>query len=515
MRKDLDYDKFLELTSKQSRVFFVLINQVISKGIEGKYTQLFLARLEVEAGHFEDFLDSFGALHNKLWFPVREAVAVVKSFSGSCYKTLRMIQHIPKLQMLPVEGDFHENLDKSFRLLKKALLNTAENAVTQFNKIGIDTAIPTIECSLYNDHPDIGTLSRTRKKRTIKSAEQAAVSLATGFLNIAEEYSDLKKLMKVKKSEYTSVIPDLVNETRFMLFENKFHSLQSLFDTYLAESEKLHNDKTLPSLKGHIYVIYHLLEIATICTHYLERHACYFRSSWFSSVKAPIPETQLVAMIIDVLINFSLKFGESAKKLCKETLKRYEKRGSIEVPIPNYRGFHVRPSTLIAKIVIHYGSDVAMKMDEKIYNAAIPLELFRANEVINAQKRFKIAELISSMPYVRKKNSTNLNRGELQASLRNVFISLLENHRITLYDRNFSFEDLPPIHGESLSAYAKRAITHDLAVGKIDIKSDKKVIFEGDMRVLEDLKLLADNGYGEDKFGNNIVLPPNLSYLRR
>lgn len=34
-------------------------------------------------------------------------------------------------------------------------------------------------------------------------------------------------------------------------------------------------------------------------------------------------------------------------------------------------------------------------------------------------------------------------------------------------------------------------------------------------RVLEDIKLLAENGYGEDDFGNNLPLPARLSYLRK
>ena len=42
-----------------------------------------------------------------------------------------------------------------------------------------------------------------------------------------------------------------------------------------------------------------------------------------------------------------------------------------------------------------------------------------------------------------------------------------------------------------------------------------KVTFIGDKRVLNDIKLLAESGYGEDKFGNNVALPDELSYLRR
>ena len=54
-----------------------------------------------------------------------------------------------------------------------------------------------------------------------------------------------------------------------------------------------------------------------------------------------------------------------------------------------------------------------------------------------------------------------------------------------------------------------------LAEGKIDIHTDVKVRFVGDKRVLEDIRILAENGYGEDRFGNNIPLPPKLSYLSR
>ena len=53
-----------------------------------------------------------------------------------------------------------------------------------------------------------------------------------------------------------------------------------------------------------------------------------------------------------------------------------------------------------------------------------------------------------------------------------------------------------------------------MANSKLDVHSDLTVVFKGDSRVLSDLKILAENGYGEDKFGNNIVLPAALRYLR-
>jgi hypothetical protein len=53
------------------------------------------------------------------------------------------------------------------------------------------------------------------------------------------------------------------------------------------------------------------------------------------------------------------------------------------------------------------------------------------------------------------------------------------------------------------------------ATGQLDIRTDLTVTFIGDQRVLADVDTLARHGYGEDAFGNNVVLPKALSYLRR
>ncbi len=515
MESEIDYEKYLEAVEKQSRVFFVLLGHILEKGTEKEYSQLFLARLKVEAGHLEDFLDYYGCLHNKQWFPVREAVAIVKSFSGVCFKCTRLIEQLPKKEILSDETEFKDNIKVAYNVLKKALYNSGKNAINQFKKVGITLKVCPIDCSFYNDYPDLGLIEKNRKKRSIKSAEHAAVSLATSFLNIAEDFGQLKKIVKTKKSEYLDMIPEVIDESKLMNFENKFHSLQSLFDTYLSESIKLNSDKTLPGLKSYISVIYHLLDIGTKCAHYIERHAANFKPTLFGNVIQPVSELDLVTLIIDTFIAHALDLSQKAQRLCKETLLNYEKRGKIKVHIPNYRGFHVRPSTLIAKIVIHYGTQIKMIMEDKTYNAAIPLELFRANEVINAQKRFMITKVVNEMEFIKLKNAIPLDSVKLREAISAVYIQLMENNDITLYNKSFSFEDLPPIHGEKISSYAKRAITHHLATGILDIKSDQSVSFEGDVRVLEDIKILADNGYGEDKFGNNIVLPKELSYLRR
>ena len=53
------------------------------------------------------------------------------------------------------------------------------------------------------------------------------------------------------------------------------------------------------------------------------------------------------------------------------------------------------------------------------------------------------------------------------------------------------------------------------AGGKIQKEEIKEVTFEGDLRALKDIKILAGVNYGEDFMGKGIPLPKELSYLKQ
>ncbi len=60
---------------------------------------------------------------------------------------------------------------------------------------------------------------------------------------------------------------------------------------------------------------------------------------------------------------------------------------------------------------------------------------------------------------------------------------------------------------------ASSVLSITMAAGLIARKGYKTVLFRGDRRVLQDLKLLSQYNYGEDERGNQIKLPPELSHL--
>ncbi len=254
-----------------------------------------------------------------------------------------------------------------------------------------------------------------------------------------------------------------------------------------------------------------MLRIATLFAHYYERHV----NRQPCAAQLVIPTLVAPEALLSELMNYSITFIDQyigcAVNLCQKMLQRYAEIGQIEVPVPKYRGFHVRPSTLVAKIVLHFGSKVDMSLADQEYDASSSLDLFRANEKINAQKRRWLACEIARLDLVPE----NQELVDVLDLVREIVLSLAAKGKLILYEQPLEMPDrLCPIEGTLIEKVASET-GRLLAMGKIDIGTDMKARFIGDKRVLADIQLLAENGYGEDNFGNNIALPEELGYLRR
>jgi len=510
---ELDDESFGYFISNEMRELLSLSHLLSEQVSIDNIQRPMIGKLHLEATRCEEILDYYGTKQNKFWNPFRQTIAVTKSFTTIAYNLFHIQKTAPLYNLKEVDGDF---LSETNRILKIVVQSLILNASTMMKiaakkKIKIENKGYLIE-SFTELFPE-GKLQNNRKRHKTRFPSSIAINLATSFLNLAEESKGLKIYKKINKRDYRSCIPEMISEEKMRILENKFHNLQSIYDTHLQLSDIAQHDRNLPVLRGQISVVYHLLETATVLIHYVERHANYFSRRW--KYKRHIEENQCMTVLMDYFIFYCDKFIVSSQEVCRIVLRQYSIDGSITVNIPNYRGFHVRPSTLLSKIVLHYGGNVKMSLHDQVYDASMPLELFRANEVINSDKRLFAAKEIMEHYLIKKLKLNKVSPEEMKKKLRIIFLDLLEQKTLLIYESSFSFEALEPIGDETLIDYVKRAITTYLALGKIDISSNQTVTFSGDRRVLKDIKILAENGYGEDTFGNNIVLPAELSYLRR
>ncbi len=503
---------FQELITKRAQTLLGLARCLSQcKSSDTILLRPFLGQLFSQSLQIEEFLDAYDAGNSCQWCSFRSLTAAIKLFSDVSYELLHIQHSLPAYRLLPIERDFVKATEEALEFTGGVLLGAAKQMVVRAGQLGLTIPSESLHEKSYTEELPPGRLPHDCGTRRIETVSETVTLLATAFLNLAAESKDVRAASRAKPEEYASYVLDSISEEKLRSLELRFHNLQSLYDTYVSGTEAEELDTDLPVLRGHISVVFHLLRTATSFAHYYERHVnkelCDSPTRFEPLVKAE----ELLAVLMNYSVTHISLYIDCAEHLCQRMLKRYAEVGRIEVPVPPYRGFHVRPSTLISKLVLHYGSEVKMQLNGEVYNASSPLELFRANEKINAEKRRWLASEIVRLKLVQEQ----ADRSDIGAVVRSVVLTLAERGKLILYEQPLKLPDEPTGKEGTLLEKVTDEMARLLAMGKIDVDANLTATFIGDKRVLADIKLLADSGYGEDNFGNNVPLPDKLVYLRR
>lgn len=505
-------DDFYRLIANRAQRLLGLAKYIVGCGTNSEFlTRPCLGGFFSQSIQIEELLDAYDARNNCKWCLFRSLTAAAKLFSDVSYELLHIQNAVPAYRLLPIKGDFVEATKQTLDFIADILKRAAKGLLTRAEEINLPILTENGGRESFSEEVLQGRLLRDCKARRTETVSEMVTLLATAFLNLASESKDVRAASKAKPEEYISYVEHSITEDHLRVLELHFHNLQSQYDTYVSGTEAEQQDTDLLVLRGHISVVFHLLKTATSLAHYYERHVNKPPCEISAMQESLIRPDELLKVLMSYSVIYISLYIDCAENLCRQMLKRYAEVVHIAVPVPPYRGFHVKPATLIAKLVLHYGSEVRMQLDDESYDARVPLELFRANEKINAQKRkFLAAEI------VRLKLIPQWATGkELKTIVRDVIGSLAEKGRLILYEQPLQIPDEPSQCEGTLLERVSDEIAQLLVLGKIDINTELTVTFIGDKRVLEDIKLLAETGYGEDKLGNNVNLPDKLAYLRR
>ncbi len=506
----IDEKNFKKLITDRGRILLTLVSRLSqSDPIKEIITRPFLGELLSQSTQIEELLDAYGAGTNCGWCGFRSLTAAIKGFSNISYELLHIRYVLPNYHLLPTGRDFIEATDETLGFTSDVLLQAAKKLLVQAEQLGLDIPQQEQDEISYAEELPTGRFPHTCERRKIEVVSETVTSLATAFLNLAAESKNVCAASRAKPEEYVSYLSGSVSEEKLRSIQLRFHNLQSLYDTYVSGTEAAELDVDLPVLRGHISVVLHLLRTATLFAHHYERHVKKQTCNSPTRLKPMVKADELLAVLMNYSITHISLFIDCAVYLCQEKLKRYAEVIRIELPIPQYRGFHVRPSTLVAKIVQHYGSEVRMYLDKEVYNARLPFDLFRANEKINAPKRRWLKEEIFRLKLVQEETN------DIDTVVLGIVLNLAGHGKLIMYEQPLKLPEEPARKQGTLLEKVVDEMARLLAMGKIDVESNITAIFEGDKRVLNDIKLLAESGYGEDKFGNNVPLPDKLGYLRR
>ncbi len=508
----ISYKEFRDLIASRTERYFNAAGFVVAnKDRKSILTRPLLGELLSQSTQIEELLDSYGARNNCRWARFRSLTAAIKLFSNVSYELLHIQHSIPAYRLLTVEQDFSQQTQEILNFSEEILISAADRLIEEAQRLHLPTPEVSSDSDFYSEKLPSGRLPHDLAMRKVEAVSKTVSLLATAFLNLAAESKQALPRKRTEPKSYLCELTGPISEEKLRSLELRFHNLQSLYDTYVSTTETEVFDNDLPVLRGHISVVLHLLRTAKDFAHYYERHAGPAAQHLSKGRKRLVEPEKLLETLINYCINFVSQFLDCAEILCQKMLKRYTEIGQVQLAVPPYRGFHVRPSTLISKLVLHYGSDVKMKLEDDTYDASSPLELFRANEKINATKRKSLAAEIIRLELVDEAPEDK----DRQSIVRNVIMTLAEQSKVIIYEQPLIIDEKEFQPESTIIQQVTDEIAKLLCIGKIDISTNIEAIFVGDKRVLEDIQLLAENGYGEDSFGNNIPLPRELQYLRQ
>jgi len=512
MPATVDIKAFSDILENRSLVLRELAQRVLDAKAENfTLTRPLLNIIQSESSQLEELLDAYHAKNNTQWYCFRLCIATLKNFSSAGYELVHLKHACRGYDFHSLHGNFLRDTQNAIHYVSSLLYCSLNRLLELSGKMGWE-AVENLGMDFSEELPE-GHLPRDRQVRHIQSSQERVIKLATNFLNSTEDARFLQAAARAKGPKWKSLNFEQLNEVSIRAEEGRFHNLQSQYDTYISDSDTEKSDEDLRKLRGHISSVLHLLRVTTIFIHVYERHFIADAEQIFSCKKCALTGDWFLNILTHYLAKYCYEFLESARDLCQKMLKRYAVIDTIEVSIPPFFGFHVRPSTLISTIVHHYGSEVKMILDKE-YDAGATMNLFLANEWINQLKRNFVFDELGKMDL--QQYEDKIAEGEISVldGVLRVIRELAGRQVIRILNYPLPIEDLVNRTRGTLLEICQAVIVYMHAHRLMTIPYEIKVKFQGDVRVLDDIRLLAENGYGENEFGANIALPAQLDYLQ-
>ena len=346
--------------------------------------KLFYAILTVSRD-LEDFLDAHGAKNNRTWYYFRELVASARNFGFAAF----LVEHIEKshigLEDQKIFNEYFEKTRDTKHYLNQTLLYIFKLILKEAKSLKISFPPRGLTEIYYYDIPSNKLLPQNLHEEEVKNKEENIIKICSKYLDISNQFQDLKCNKKYTAEMLPQIIPEKINEERIRRFELVMHNLESVYDTYVKDKALENEDPRFSQLRTFISTILHLLEISRALAHFFERH-----QKINSILEKAIKGNNVLTCTINWALYYSNQMMQSGRILANEILKEYTAMDSIELPVPKDLGFHLRPSTLVAKVVNHYGSDVYMVVGTDKFDAKSVLSLTWAGGKIAREKIEKV-----------------------------------------------------------------------------------------------------------------------------
>ena len=420
---------FLPLAQEYAQDFLRIYNSIHED--DWPRSRKFYAHLIEEAEELESFLDDHCARDNRTWFALGELVACVRNLAKVAFTLTHIVNRLPAYDL---EDKAIAKFEKSARMASdyfdETILRFFEAIRAESLKLGMRFPSDTLDESLLKEIYPQKRLPYTIDEDEVLDAHEVVAKIATKYLHVIQKFDSFGWNFEQNGSIPTKEwIPNKLNEENSREVLALVHNLQSNYDHSVKRTPLEGQDTRLKKFRGYISMPLHLLSVVNWLAHFYQRHVQKVGPGKTDyDVSAIIDEDKLLSITVDFALYHASKYLRAGKQLATGILAEYTEIDSCKLNVPQKLGFHLRPATLVARIVNYHGTELTMMVD-----------------------------------------------------------------------------------GQQFDASSVLSIT--MGAGLIARHGYKTVVFKGDRRILDDLKILAECNYGEDEAGNRTELPPELNYL--
>ncbi|MCP3943186.1 MAG: HPr family phosphocarrier protein [Desulfobacteraceae bacterium] len=377
---DISFKEKANIFSFEYLKCIIFINNI--KSDDYLFTKKLYSKLITTSHILEDFLDFHGAKKNKEWVFYRELSASVRHLSLACYSQRHILN---RFKFYRLEND-HQDMFKSealdtlriiqdsLKLAVPVILEEAKRLKITIPKTGYDLGyFPGISSSQHLDHNIDDFNVKNRQKANL-------TRIASEFLEIIKDFEQFSFYERYDLKEINKLVPERINEVIIRNYEMRIHNIQSSFDSYVVNHEASSENIILDQLRSHFSIVFHILQVMGRLLHFYERHLYDIGfKDVYKSISGALSELIDKDVLLDRAVNFCLfyaaKFLSSGKEVAFKIINENMERSTIRVGIPKDRGFHSRPSLLVAKIVQHYGGEVKLLVGEDSFDASSVLDI--------------------------------------------------------------------------------------------------------------------------------------------
>jgi len=376
----LSFAEKANLFSHEYLVTFVHIRHFSDK--HDIFTKKLYSRLISTSHLLEDFLDFHGAKSNKEWYYYRELAATVRhlSLAGCSQKHIsnRLTQYV-----VEKPEAFEKDGISNHKFITQTLVNLSEAVLNEAGRLGMKVPekidweyFPRLSASnqlQFDIDENFEGLDKNELRKNY-------VKIANEYLNIVKEFEQHSFSEPYTMKKLKETVPEIINEVEIRRYEMVVHNLQSYFDSYVVYGRSSSYDMKLKKLRAAISIPLHLLKMMGRMLHFYERHIIDAgNKDIYKQVKSKLGSLVNSEELLDRTFNYGLyyvcKFLISGKEWAIEILNENINQGTVTVPVPQPKGFHMRPSLLVAKIVEHYGGKVSLCVGNGKFNAGSVLDI--------------------------------------------------------------------------------------------------------------------------------------------